>query len=209
VVASAKAPRCAACEAALRVPFVCEECGALFRAPARITAFERFGLPGGFEVDLEELERRFIELSRRLHPDRHMRKPAPEKIKALTLSAALNDAYNTLRSEHDRAEYLLKLAGGPTATESKSCAPGFLMATLDLREELEEARGQKDSLAALRSQVLPLQEGHLARIRGAFARADDEVPLDIPLLRQTLNELKYYDKLIIDIDIDEALRSQS
>ena len=51
----------------------------------------------------------------------------------------MNEAYTTLKDPFRRAEHLLALLGGPTATEVKDIPPAFLMEMMDLREEIERA----------------------------------------------------------------------
>ena len=54
----------------------------------------------------------------------------------MELTAALNDAYATLRQPFRRAEYLLALKGGPSASEHKEMAPAFLEEMLDTWERV-------------------------------------------------------------------------
>ena len=59
--------------------------------------FEVFGLPRKLQVDLEALQRRFYELSRRHHPDFHQGENAATQAQALEASALVNRAYRALR----------------------------------------------------------------------------------------------------------------
>ena len=73
----------------------------------------------------EQLQSKFYELSRQLHPDRFARKPEPERQLALESSSFLNDAYRTLRDPVKRAEYVLKQQGFDIGEQrSKRCAAG-------------------------------------------------------------------------------------
>ena len=73
--------------------------------------FETLGLPRRFAVDLPDLERRFREQSREVHPDRFATASPPERRAALERSTALNDAYRTLKDPLRRATYFLELRG--------------------------------------------------------------------------------------------------
>ena len=59
--------------------------------------FEVFGLPRRLRVDLDALQRRFYELSRRHHPDFHQGAAAEDQARALEASALVNRAYRALR----------------------------------------------------------------------------------------------------------------
>lgn len=136
---------CSACEAELTLPFLCEGCGELFRDPVGgLNAFQRFGLEPSFELDLAALETRHLQLSRRLHPDRLIGKDPRQQGRALTLSSALNEAYELLRDERRRAEHLVLVSGGKTADQDKRTPPAFLMQQLELREEFEGAKERGD-----------------------------------------------------------------
>src|SRR5438093_1246627 len=103
--------------------------------------FHRLGLPRRFVVDAGELERAYLAHSRAVHPDFHLAGSSADLSASLELSAAVNEAYNTLRDPFARAEHLLTLEGGPSASEQKQMPPAFLAEMLDAREEIERARG--------------------------------------------------------------------
>src|SRR5438309_1471764 len=104
------------------------------------THFERLGLPRRFDLDVAEIERNYLARSREMHPDFHQQSSTAQQRVSMEMSAALNDAYATLKQPFRRAEYLLALEGGPTAAEHKAMAPAFLEEMLELRMEIEELR---------------------------------------------------------------------
>jgi molecular chaperone HscB len=165
--------------------------------------FERLGLPRRFALDLAELERNYLARSREVHPDH-----AGNDRASLEASAALNEAYSVLRDPFRRADYLLTLAGGPSATEQKQASPEFLEEMLDLRMQIEEIkhssdRGQRDKLE---QQLSARREALLA---GAGKRLDEISALApdharrrglLVLTRQDLNATKYIQGLLRDLD---------
>src|SRR5438067_12653923 len=101
--------------------------------------FERLGLPRRFRLDAAALEANCLARSQEGHPDFTGNDPA-----SLHTSAALNEAYTTLRDPFRRAEYLLRLAGGPSAADVTQMPAAFLEEMLELRmriEEVKEVRG--------------------------------------------------------------------
>lgn len=187
------ASACPACQAELKLPFLCEGCGELLRDPVGgLSAFARFGLEPSFELDLEALEARHLQLSRRLHPDRLIGKDPRQQGRALTLSSALNDAYALLRDPRRRAEHLLVLAGGKTAEQDKRTPQAFLIDQLELREELEAAQERGSPLDTFRARVAQEETA----IRGQVGRilADPTWPTAElkDALRLQLNVWKYW-----------------
>ena len=69
------------------------------------------GLDEQLAIDLEDLQKRFYELSRKLHPDLSARADRQEQEWSLEQSSLLNDAYRTLKDPIRRTEYLLQLEG--------------------------------------------------------------------------------------------------
>ncbi len=82
--------------------------------------FAVFELPQKLRLDTPALEKQFYKLSRRLHPDRFVNKPAEEQEDALRQSSRLNDAYRTLRDPVQRTQHLLALQGIEMEEQSKA-----------------------------------------------------------------------------------------
>src|SRR6478735_7752999 len=101
--------------------------------------YARLGLPRRFVVDAAALERAYLAHSRAVHPDYHAAGAAGDLAASTELSAAVNEAYNTLRDPFARADYLLGLLGGPPASQEKGVDAAFLAEVMDLRERVEDA----------------------------------------------------------------------
>lgn len=106
--------------------------------------FVVFELPRKLQVDLEELQRRFYELSRQHHPDFHQMAGEDERAAALESSALINRAYRALRDPLARVEYLIALEEGREAKEGVAVKPKapteLLEEMLEVQEALEEAK---------------------------------------------------------------------
>ncbi len=192
------------CDANLQLPYLCHVCGSLLRDPPGLSHFERFGLEPSMEVDLAELERRYLDLSRRLHPDRMISKGPKTQSRALVLSSQLNRAYGALKDERLRAEHLLALRGGKTADQDKRTPAAFLMEQMELREELEaaQASGDRAALERARERAQREQAACLARVRELLGK--EPCPGDDALLaevREQLNVVKYW------ITLEEEMRA--
>ncbi|MFL5341155.1 MAG: Fe-S protein assembly co-chaperone HscB [Gemmataceae bacterium] len=171
------------------------------------THFERLGLPRRFSLDAAEVERQYLAGSRDVHPDFHQLGSTAEQSASLELTARLNEAYAVLRDPFKRAEYLLTLEGGPTASEQKEMPAEFLEEVLELRMEIEELKEQSPgspARAAMEKRISQRREAMLAEVAGDFAKLEaggDKTGL-LRTIRRRLNALKYVQNLLRDLKAD-------
>ncbi|MFQ5898007.1 MAG: Fe-S protein assembly co-chaperone HscB [Candidatus Methylomirabilia bacterium] len=112
---------------------------------ARADYFEVFGFPRRLDIDGDELQRRFYELSRRVHPDFFQTATPAEQARSLEYSALVNRAYRALRDFVSRMEYLTELE---ESRETREGAAGItpkapidlLKEMLEVQEALQDAR---------------------------------------------------------------------
>lgn len=118
-----------------------------------IDPFKLFDLPLDFDVDDAALQQRYRDLQREYHPDRFAAEPADVQRKAVQTAADINTAFVTLRDPVQRARAMLLLAGRQLPNESATVSDtDFLMAQMELREQLEEAE-DFSTLADLRDEA--------------------------------------------------------
>ena len=116
-------------------------------------------------LDLNDLEARFYDLSKQWHPDRFARGTPDEKRTSEIATATLNDGYRTLKDSVARAEYVLKEHGLEGGGQRSNTVPPEL---LDEVFELNSAQGatlvlvtHDADLAARCARVLTLEGGKL------------------------------------------------
>jgi molecular chaperone HscB len=119
--------------------------------------FSLFGLPRKLWIEMSALEKKFLELSWKLHPDKFVNASAADQEHSLKGSSELNDAYRVLRDPVARLEYLLELEGMRKEGEHKQQAPPELLEEVfELNESLDELREAKASgsdLGSLRTRL--------------------------------------------------------
>ncbi len=170
--------------------------------------FHRLGMPRRFSIDATELERAYLAHSRAAHPDYHLAGSSSELHASQELSAELNTAYTTLRDPFTRAEHLLTLEGGPSATEHKQLPPAFLAEMLDAREEIEVARGNAPACDRLAEKFDSRFTAIMQEIADCFAKiatlaGDDSARVNLHTrVRGLLNAGKYIRGLIRDLNSD-------
>jgi len=171
---------------------ICPACKALL-PPRAADHFRRLDLPIGFELEAKTLERRYLDLQRRYHPDRFARGKAEDKANALRHAAALNEAYETLRAPLRRALYLIGLLDPSRIKDAAATEkdPALLMEALERREELAEAMtaGASDAVLARAARDA---EGVVRDLAASFARRD------LAGAERLAARLKFLDKLADD-----------
>jgi molecular chaperone HscB len=173
--------------------------------------FETLGLPRRFAVDLPDLERRYRDLSRELHPDRFATAPPAERRVALERSTALNDAYRTLKDPLRRATYFLELAGlrleaGPEGRSPIPLRPEFLESFLELRETFSEGVATPEVREQMRERIVGERTDRADALMRELTAAPDGSTREalLPLAQQVL-ELRYYDRFLAELEEDEEI----
>jgi molecular chaperone HscB len=200
-------PICWSCELELESgTLFCARCRKIQPVARTEDYFSLLGLPRQYALDPVELERRFRELSRVLHPDRFARAEPRERRLSLERATRLNDAYRYLKDWRLRAAYLLKLAGTDVFSEGRTFAdPEFLEEQLEWREALAlaVADGDAEALRRIAAATRGRLEALEAEVRGMFE--DDhwfsELPVDIA---RRLSRARYYDNIVADAERDAA-----
>jgi molecular chaperone HscB len=158
--------------------------------------FATLGLPPRYDVDPQDIERRWRDLSRVLHPDRYAQASATERRLSLDKAVVVNVAYRTLGDPLARAEALLGLGGHDKA--QAECArddSAFLMEMMELREALADARSGDDGAAVTRlGQDVARRRADAEReLTEAFDAAD------LARAARTLGRLRYYRRMLDDV----------
>jgi molecular chaperone HscB len=180
----------------------CPRCAKIQPVARTEDYFSLLALPREFALEQGELERRFRERSRQLHPDRFARAQPRERRLSLERATRLNDAYRYLRDWRLRAAYLLKLAGTDVFAEGKTYAdPEFLEEQLEIRESMALAIADGDveglrRIAAHARERLGGLEAEVARMFG-----DDRWFSDLPIdIARRLSRARYYDNIVADAE---------
>lgn len=178
------------------------------------TFFDALGIPPRLSIDSEAARERFLELSRRYHPDFHATADASERAESLKLSSLVNNAWKTLRDPHKRAEYAVFLFGDGIESDRNAVPPELLEEMFDIQEAGEDLRAARLAadeaglqsaearIAPLRAQVEQTRQQLEARLTSLFGRFDaiadagaqPDGPECQPVLReirQTLDRLNY------------------
>jgi molecular chaperone HscB len=209
----------------------CRSCSRILALGRHGDYFSFLGVPRRLNLDMQELERHFRELSRKFHPDYYYNASPTERLASLERSSYLNDAYRTLRNPAARIEHLLAIEGLPPARSDESTGPGqgaakvppsLLEEVFALNEELDEVRELRESGAdpsALRARLdaarVPIdarRDDHERQLRELSGQWD-ALPADaapaakraiLDALRERLLERNYINNLLATIEREMA-----
>jgi molecular chaperone HscB len=209
----------------------CRNCSRILALGRHGDYFSFFGVPRRLNLDQQELERRFRDLSRKFHPDYYYNASPSERLASLERSSYLNDAYRALRNPVSRIEHLLAIEGLPPAKSDGATGAGhdtpqppaaLLEEVFALNEELDEIRELRESgadgdvlrmrLESARQPIEAKREEHEEQLRLLSEQWDALPPEASPeqkkrtleALRERVLERNYINNLLAGIDREVA-----
>ena len=197
----------------------CSSCGKLLQLPQAVDYFALFELPRKLCIDVTALEKKFLQLSWKLHPDNFVNATPEEQQLSLKRSSELNDAYRVLRDPIARVEYLLAIEGARKEGQNKQQAPPELLEEVfELNESLDELREAKaagSDLVALKSRLDAAEKNFQAKLGEVDAElqsvarewdtalgtnADEPVRRNLMArMNETLNRRSYIRNLVTNV----------
>lgn len=133
---------------------VCVGCGAVQPPPAEIDPFALLGLPRRYHLDPGAAKRRYLDLQRAAHPDRHVARPAVERRMALQWTAALNEARRVVEDDRRRARWLATGRALPAERGGPTLDGAFLAEMFQWSEAEDERPGSMRGQAQARASLL-------------------------------------------------------
>ncbi|MEN8214676.1 MAG: Fe-S protein assembly co-chaperone HscB [Pseudomonadota bacterium] len=167
--------------------------------------FELFGMPVGYVIDIQKVQKRYRDLQRVVHPDRYVNATEQEQRLALQGAAYINEAFETLKDPLRRAQYLLTLHDVDFDPETETTTDtGFLMEQLELREELSEIPRQAEPLEAATR--------FMERVSTMFNRLISSIAIDFEMpdakqleeAREKVRKMQFLKKLHAEAEAAEA-----
>ncbi|KAK2647419.1 hypothetical protein Ddye_014908 [Dipteronia dyeriana] len=170
-------------------PFLfCQSCRTVQPLHQSLDYFQIYGLDKNYEIEDENMERKYKDWQKKLHPDLVHSKSQREREYAAEQSARVIEAYRTLTNPLSRAIYILKLEGIDVNEEETVSDPELLTEIMEIREAVEDAADSK----ALTEILSPVQE-KLVQWSKSFAYAFRNQKFDEAL--NCIRRMTYYDRV--------------
>src|SRR5688572_18326541 len=106
--------------------------------------FELFDIPVQLKVDKQALHKKFIELSKKYHPDYFATQDEEKQAEALAVSASLNKGWKIFQDPGETIKYVLQTKGLLEDDEKYPLPMDFLSEMMEINEQLAEARMDND-----------------------------------------------------------------
>ncbi|KAK7262256.1 hypothetical protein RJT34_29821 [Clitoria ternatea] len=171
---------------------VCNSCRCIQPVDDTVDYFDIFGLERKFDMVGENLEGKYKEWQKKLHPDLVHSKSQKERDFAAEQSARVIDAYRTLSKPLSRAIYMLKLYGVEVDEEQTISDPELLAEIMEIREAVEEAN-TSEALNCIRSQM----QEKLQNWSNAFGHALQSRNFEDA--RMAVRRMTYYSRVIDEV----------
>ncbi|MBK9727758.1 MAG: Fe-S protein assembly co-chaperone HscB [Saprospiraceae bacterium] len=148
--------------------------------------FQYFNLNPTFQIDLNELRKRYYQKSKELHPDFSANNIIED---ADYLTALNNQAYQVLQDPVARLKYLIESIKGPIPDQHQILPQDFLMEMLELHESIYESKENLNhsELEKHKVQLEAYEKQALQTIEDAIHEFDNGNRSD-----SILNEMTFY-----------------
>jgi len=156
--------------------------------------FTTLGVDRRFDLDTEDLRRRFIAASSEVHPDRFT--DPIEQADAVEKMSRVTDAFRVLSDPELRARALLRLSGLEAEGDKDKLPPDLLMQVMEVREEMEAAieASNRPEMDRLRGWAESQRQQYLDQLKALFENELDAK--SAAKARLELNALRYMQRML-------------
>lgn len=185
--ASAASAVCWSCQSVVgSSELFCPSCSSIQPPNESKDFFQLLDCERSFNIDVQDLQRKYRNLQRLLHPDYFSQKSQGERDISEKQSSLVNKAYNTLLSPLSRGKYLLSLHG-ITITEG-GVDSAFLFEILEINEKLDMST--EAEMEEIGTFIQDTCQSLTENVRGAFEKGDLESA------KMLLTKMKYYSNIL-------------
>lgn len=186
---------------------VCAGCGRPQPVSKSENYFSVFGVAEKFSQDLGEIQKRFYDISRTLHPDRFTTSDATSRQASLERMSLVNEAYRTLRDPVLLRDYVLTLHGLKVEGARGQIPMELAESWFELQDVMSEDPAQAGAkIAAFRKELEGYRANVEEKLKALEATLDSQDPLSSPYrselekLSRLIQELSYLKSLNRDVD---------
>ncbi|KMZ75312.1 hypothetical protein ZOSMA_116G00350 [Zostera marina] len=174
-------------------PFLsCPSCKAVQPIDTSIDYFVIFGIEKKYAIKDGNLDGKYKDWQKKLHPDLVHTKSQKERGYAAEQSALVIEAHRTLSHPISRALYMLQLEGIDVDEEETLSDPELITEIMEIREAVEEAK-ESNVLNEIKSKI----QSKLENWTNSFAKALNNRNFEDA--KNSIRRMKYYEKAIQEV----------
>ena len=160
--------KCWNCNRSLtKLEIFCEDCNAI-QPPANWNPFDLFELEYDIEIDAKALDEKLLELQTKVHPDKFFNSSEKEKRYSIKVSSEVNEAYDTLKNNVKRINFLLKLYKFNFDNEKQSFDDKTILSEImELQNKSLMCDSDKE-VEIIRKEILEQVDNTLSEIKNNF-----------------------------------------
>lgn len=165
--------------------------------------FEHFGIQMSFLIDEGDLKKRYLAMSRKLHPDFYTLDDHITQEIILEKSSLNNEAYKVLKNPMSRMKYILELTGNLEAEGEQSIPQDFLMEMMEINESLMEFSmdPNPEDETRMREEIASIEEGLKADVEPVIKEFEtDPDSTDLTIVKDFYFKSKYLLRLKENLD---------
>ena len=153
--------------------------------------FELFGLNIEVSLELEELNKKYLILQAKFHPDKFINSSNMEKSLATRNSTYINDAYNTLKDLVSRVDYILKINNYNVDENKTFKNTDFLTMQIDLSEKITQCKSTEHA---------QIKEELVIKIKQLISEMEKNLSdKKFDILHENISMVKFYKKSISNL----------
>lgn len=167
--------------------------------------FELFNLPISLKVNKAEVLKKYYDLCKVAHPDKHITSSHTQHQTAINYTAKINEAKKILENTDLRLEYLLQQKEAIQKDEKYTLSPLFLAEMMELNEVWMDAKMEENEIAmkSIKQQAVQRMNEVDDEVK-EYLEADILICNDIILqkLKEYYYQKKYINRLISSMTIE-------
>lgn len=155
--------------------------------------FELFEIPVSLQVDKNLLSKKYVALQKKYHPDFFTRETEYEQADALEKSSQINKALKIFKNSDETIKYVLQLKGLLEEEEKYQLPPDFLMAVMELNEEL--SAGSAAQISHLETEIYEPVKGIIEHFNN-----DSATTAELLKVKEYYYKKKYLQRILDRLD---------
>ena len=156
--------------------------------------FELFEIPPQFEVDTKKLKPKFLELSRKFHPDFNTNEDETGLQRVMEISSAVNKGWQLFQDPMATLKYVLEMTGSISEQENTKLSEDFLMEMMELNEQITDS--EQNQLLDIKEKIYQYEQALYSGVKKLLISSPSATSeTDLEKIKEYFYQRKYLDRI--------------